>query len=231
MMRLLVRAGHAINRRAPGLKDLLPKPLRRWLLLRVIGVGRLSEGLDRLKSRRFLEDEVLPWLGQHAARILFVGTAPYTYRYEDLFAARPGQFTTIDVNPAAAVWGAPDHIVGLIQEIGRWHPAGTFDGVVVNGVFGFGVDDPEAMRATIEAVHHVLKPGGLLVVGWNLDRHADPEGLGLYEGRFAPAEGLPWRRRMTFESETHVYDIYVRRPEVVVVQFGDCSGGGQDLGV
>jgi hypothetical protein len=31
----------------------------------------------------------------------FVGTAPYTYHYEDLFLARPGQLTSN--NPSAAV--------------------------------------------------------------------------------------------------------------------------------
>jgi len=211
--RLLARALHAINRWVPGLKYLAPKPLRRWLMLHVVDVDGAFGTLARLQSRRFMENDLLPWLRDRYARILFVGTASYTHHYEKLFAARPGQLTTMDVNPAAAVWGAPDHIVGPIQDIGRRRPRSAFDCIVLNGVFGFGVDDPPAMRATIEAIHAVLEPGGLLVLGWNVDRHADPDTLGIYDGRFAPCDALPWRRRVTFESETHVNDFYVRRPD------------------
>ena len=60
-----------------------------------------------------LEREILPWVAAHFSRILFVGTASYTYHYEKLF--RRGQYTTIDLHPSTAVWGARDHIVGDLR--------------------------------------------------------------------------------------------------------------------
>ncbi|TAJ32478.1 MAG: class I SAM-dependent methyltransferase [Reyranella sp.] len=129
-----------------------------------------------------------------------------------MFAGRNGSFTTMDVNPSMAVWGTADHIVGPIQEIPRFRPPGSFDGVILNGVLGYGVDDPAEMRRTVEAIHAVLKPGGLLAVGWNVDMHADPGSLGLYGGLFAPCDTSPWGRRLTFDSETHVYDFLTRSP-------------------
>lgn len=213
MKSLLARASYAANSIAPGLKNLLPKPLRRWLLLNILNVNKAAATVAGLASRRFMEDDLLPWLRDRYSRILFVGTAPYTYHYEKLFEARGDQFTTMDISPAVAVWGAANHIVGSIQEIGRWRPRGTFDCVVMNGVLGFGVDDTRAMRTTIEAIHDVLKPEGLLVIGWNVGRHDDPNTLGIYDSLFVPYEAMPWRQRMTFEPETHVNDFYIRRPD------------------
>lgn len=208
----LSRAGLALGRFAPGLKALLPKPLLRWLLLNVAKVNAPYASFDSLASRRFLQDMLLPWARDHCPRILFVGAAPYTHHYERLFAARGGGFTTMDVNPSMAVWGSVDHIVGPVQEIPRFRPPGSFDCVILNGVFGYGVDDPAAMRRVIEALHVVLKPGGLLVVGWNVGLHADPDSLGLYDGLFTPCDASPWQRRVAFDAETHVYDFRVQSP-------------------
>jgi len=208
----LARAGYAMNRLIPGLKNCLPKPVRRWLLLNVLKVNAPFVAFTGFASRRFMEDQLLPWVRDRGARILFVGTASYTYHYEKLFASDDGQFTTMDVNPAVSVWGARNHIVGPIQEILRFRPAGTFDCAILNGVFGFGVNDTAEMRRTLEVLHAVLKPDGLLIVGLNNDLHADPDVLGLYEGLFLPFDASPWGHRMTFEPETHVYDFHVKRP-------------------
>lgn len=213
MMGLVARASYALNRLAPGLKSCLPKPVRRWLLLNVLKVNLPFSALEGLASRRFLENDLLPWVRDRNARILFVGTAPYTHAYEKLFATHGGQLTTMDVNPAMSVWGAPDHIVGSIRELHRFRPPGTFDCVILNGVFGFGVNAPPEMRQTVESIHIALSHGGLLVVGWNEDLHADPNILGLYDGLFVPYDTSPWSRRVTFNGETHVYDLYLRRPD------------------
>ncbi|UYN93249.1 MAG: methyltransferase domain-containing protein [Enhydrobacter sp.] len=208
---VLARLGHALNRALPGLRSLLPKPVKRWILLRVLEVNRDYESFADLASRRFLEHDVLPWLRETCPRILFVGTGPYTVHYEKLFARTPHQYVTIDSDPAVAVWGARDHIVAQVQEIGRHRPDGHFDAVVLNGVFGFGVDDPPTMRAVAAALHAALRPGGRLVLGWNSDVHAAPEELGVLDEHFAPDRDSPWGFRRTFPGEFHVNDFYVRR--------------------
>ena len=199
----------ALFRFSPLARRFLPKSAQRFLLLKVFGSNRRYAGLHRLASRLCLERELLPWLAARYGRILFVGTSSYTYQYERLF--QPGQYTTLDVQPRSAVWGARDHIVAPVKEIGRHRAKGAFGCVVLNGVFGFGVDDAGHMRQAIAALHHALEPQGLLVVGWNTDLHADPGPL--LAPLFAPNTEEPWVRRRTFPPETHVYDFLVRRPD------------------
>lgn len=211
LKRALIRLAYAGNRVVPSAKDFLPKSLHRRLLLRILDVNRKYNSFRDLPSRRFFESDVLPWTRDNYARILFVGTASYTYHYEALFRRNPAQFTTLDYNPGGAVWGAWQHIVAPIQEIDRHRPKGFFDCAILNGVFGFGVDETDDMRSTVEAVHNILRPDGLLILGWNTDRHPDPSTLGLFEPFFLPWQASPWGSRVRFASESHVYDFFIRR--------------------
>jgi hypothetical protein len=190
-----------VNSAFPGLKGALPKTVRRFLLLNLLGAQRGYPDV----SRKVLEAELLPAIAGRHSRVLFVGTSSYTYRYERLF--RPGQYTTIDSDPSQAVWGAADHIVAPVQEIGRHRQAGAFDCVVLNGVFGFGTNDPPTMRAVAQALHDVMPANGYLVLGWNDDMQEAPDKLGTFAGLFRHS-GEP---RRTFPGETHVYDFYVRQ--------------------
>ena len=192
---------------SPLARKLLPKWAQRCLLLKVLQTNRRYAKIHDAASRRCLERELLPWLAQHYSKILFVGTSSYTYHYENQF--RRGQYTTIDVQPRNAVWGGADHILAPIEEIGRHRPAASFDCIVLNGVFGFGVDDEGHMRRVIEALHAALGPQGFLVVGWNIGLHVDPAPL--LEPYFEASTREPWVQRLTFPPETHVYDFLVRR--------------------
>lgn len=198
---------NVLSRFSPLAKRILPRWVLRFVLVRIFRANRPYD----LASRHCLEDEILPWLAERYGRILFVGTQSYTWHYAKRF--RPRQYTTIDRDPETAVWGARDHIVAAIEEIGRHRPQGFFDCVILNGVFGFGVDDAGHMRMVIKALHGALRPGGFLVVGWNTDRHADPVMLGVYDPCFTASNEEPWVQRRRFPPETHVYDFYVRRPD------------------
>ena len=193
-------------------KKLLPKEVKRFVLLHVLGGRRLKDHIRLRASRIFLDSKLLPWIAQHYSRVLFVGTAPYSYQAENLFLRGREHYTTIDPEVTAATWGAANHIMAPIQEIGRHRPGGHFDCIVFNGVFGFGVDDLESQRATVKVMHEALAPGGLLLVGWNTNLTPDLEVLGLFEPYFVHADGLPWPHRTCFPlPETHVYDFYKKR--------------------
>lgn len=202
------RLKNLLFRFSPLARKLLPKAVQRFVLLNLLHTNRRYARMYRAGSRLCLQNELCPWLAKRYAHILFVGTSSYTYHYEKLF--RRDQFTTLEVEPRGAVWGARDHIVAPIEEIGRHRPKGSFDCVILNGVFGFGVDEIDHMRRVIEALHEALVPQGLLVVGWNTNLHADPAPL--LAPYFAPNTEEPWVQRRTFPPETHVYDFYVRRP-------------------
>ena len=200
---------NAVFRFSPLARKVLPKWLQQFLLLNVLGADRRYARMYHAESRICLDRELLPWLAGRYAGILFVGTSSYTRQYERLF--RPDQYTTIDLQPRNAVWGARQHIVAPIEEIGRHRPKGYFDCIVLNGVFGYGVDDADHMRRVVEALHAALAPQGFLVVGWNTDLHADPGPL--LAPSFAPSTLEPWVQRRTFPSETHVYDFLMRRAD------------------
>ncbi len=181
-------------------RKLLPKKVQRSLLL-AYGANRPYAHFPGLASRHCLETAILPWMRDRCQSVLFVGTASYTWQYERQFAA--DRYTTLDIAAGVAVWGARRHIVAPLQELTCHRPSGFFDGVVLNGVLGFGIDTPEQMHRTFEELRRALAARGLLVVGWNTDRHEDPETLGLYAGFERSGE------RRVFPGETHVYDVLV----------------------
>ena len=201
---MVLHVGDSLARSA---RQLLPKRLQRSLLS-ACGVNRPYAHFPGLASRQCLETEILPWMRDRCRSILFVGTASYTWHYETLF--RADRYTTLDIAAGAAVWGARHHIVAPVQELSSHRQSGFFDGVVLNGVLGFGVDTGQQMHRTFEELHRALAPSGLLVVGWNTDRHQDPDALGVYDGRFERVAEARWAERQCFPPETHVYDVYRR---------------------
>src|SRR5437867_648248 len=94
----------------PLLKRLVPRRIKRLLLVRIFGVGR---GYQAPPSRLWLEKEILPNLPTFGfTKILFVGTAPYTWHYERIVRRSGGEWVTAEANPSANVWGARRHIQG-----------------------------------------------------------------------------------------------------------------------
>jgi SAM-dependent methyltransferase len=77
---------------------------------------------------------------------------------------------TLDIDPEVIRWGATGrHVIAPIEQAATHFHAAMFDTVLLSGVFGFGIDDVKAQEAAIAACAAVLKPGGLLVLGWNAD--------------------------------------------------------------
>jgi hypothetical protein len=200
-----------VNRRWPWIKSLFPISLRRLVLVHLVGVGN---GYAPPASRQWLEVDVLPVLPKLGfRRALFVGVAPYTFHYERIFSGVGGSWTTADVSPGARVWGARRHVVAPVQQVHLFFGKEEFDSVILNGVFGFGVNTISEMNETIESVKGVLRSGGLLLLGWNTDLTADPLALDEMRRGFRPADDLPLPSHREFAGESHVYDFQVREPQ------------------
>src|SRR5262245_47158832 len=91
-----VRLLYWANDAFPVAKSLIPKSLHRFVLLQIVGVNKTYEKMRQVNPERlFLEREALPWVRDHYRRVLFVGTASYTYHYETLFGDDPDRYTTI----------------------------------------------------------------------------------------------------------------------------------------
>ena len=205
---------------------MLPKALQAWfalpwpLLLTYAGrkVADTLPGRARIRTddRRLLEDVLLPGFAADATlrALLFVGCDWYTQGYGALFAPRAERFRTVDVDPAKARFGSPDHLVAPMQELGRHFAPGSIDVIVANGVYGFGIDDRAALGAAFAAAHAVLKPAGTLVLGWN-DVAAlapfDPEPVALESGFVrSTAHPLGVWRTTTDTPLRHTFDAYSR---------------------
>ncbi|MBR2818258.1 MAG: hypothetical protein IKE60_26585 [Reyranella sp.] len=217
----LSRLAYWVNDRFPGIKGLVPKKLHRFVLLRVVGMNDQYEQMLRQNPERlFLQNEALPWVSASYRQVLFVGTASYTYQYEKLFADDPDRYTTIDRNPTTKVWGSKHHIVAPIEQIDRHRAPGFFDCIVLSGVLAYripahgdyGLAAPDELRAMLKVLHGVMRPGGLLLVGWNLrDMAQSLAQLGLLEPYFVPTDKTPWGTRKEFPGDPHVFEFYERR--------------------
>jgi SAM-dependent methyltransferase len=158
------------------------------------------------KDRRHLDRELIPAIGRRGGKVLFIGCRKYTKHYPTLFAARGLECWTIDIDPIAARWGAPErHVIGdILDEPDHWS-ASSFDTIVLNGVFGFGLNSERDQDAALRACRLLLANDGWLVLGWNTDRSVDPSELPTLQNLFRPASIPGLAQRQTFAKSTHVY--------------------------
>lgn len=127
-------------------------------------------GIDTRKKRRdriVLEQVIFPELQRDTRihSILFVGCAWYTLHYPAMF--RKKDFRTMEIDPTQAQYGAAKHVVDSCEAIGSHFPRGELDCIILNGVFGFGLNTLEPFERTLQGIHDSLRPGGLFIFGWN----------------------------------------------------------------
>jgi SAM-dependent methyltransferase len=185
-----------------------PAAHQTFLLFHVFGAD-MRPGIH--PSRKWLESDVLAVLpGLGFKRIMFVGTAPYTWHYERIARRAGAEWITCDVNPSAAVWGARRHAVARVQDIDTRFAPGYFDAVILSGVLAFGIVPGSDFDAAISAIWRALRPEGLLLLGWSSDAAADPLLSGAMRRLFRAAVGLPLPSRRSFDEEAFVYDFQLR---------------------
>lgn len=178
-------------------------PVKRWLLL---NFKLDSTYFKQQPDRIWLDQNLYPRLAKiKQGRILFVGCAYYTW--ESLKHFNKGvDLVTVDIDESNVIWGGKNHLVASILDIDKYVSPNSFDIVLLNGIFGHGVDSPEMQVQTYKALHVILKPGGLLQIGWNHDLIPDPLNLDISKELYYKTdfEGLP--ERTTFPDSTHVFD-------------------------
>lgn len=168
-----------------------------------------------MTDRAVLVNGIIPAVREEAdgADVLFVGVQWYTADYASMF---PGDsLVTIDLDLALAPHGGRRHVVGDVLELSRHFERGQFAAVICNGVLGFGVDVRPDVHRALEEIAECLRPGGVLVVGWNDTEELRPEGLDGAAKRAGmvstPGAGLTSWRSGPYGPLRHTYDVY-RRP-------------------
>jgi SAM-dependent methyltransferase len=182
--------------------------VRRTYLFRTL--VPLLFNLDRSFScRRYLTEIILPALAvSNFRRVLFVGCKAYTARYGRQLTRAGIDYWTTDIEPAAAIWGEKDHhIVCDIAKIDHGCLAESFDAVLLNGVLGDGVDEESEMNRAVTAIWRILRPNGILLIGWNsYKKYPDPMSLESVSTYFRHECVLPLPVTKTFPDEPVIYN-------------------------
>lgn len=175
------------------------------LTRRLLGRERI-DGIRALPDRRLLIETYVPAVAQAGGRILWVGCRAYTRDDYPALARHGAEVWTTDIDPKAARWGQRGrHRTGDICTIDQVFADRTFDAVVCNGVLGFGADSPDMQDQALAAMARILRPGGLLLLGWNTDKIDDPLTVPS-AAAYAPTPFAGQPSRVRFNAVTHVYD-------------------------
>ena len=182
---------------------------------RLTGADRRRERaaiIRQLPDRWLLIDVYIPAFAAEAGRILWVGCRAYTLDDYKALESGGGEVWTTDLDPRAEKWGRRGrHRTGDLCGVDEVFADITFDAIICNGVFGYGVDTPDQQLAAMRAMAMILRPGGRLLLGWNTDKIADP----VVEGRAwlwcDPVSFASQQSRVRFDDVTHTYDTLVRK--------------------
>ena len=150
-----------------------------FIMLKIIRILGALIGIDNKMGspdRAYLEKKIMPALSNLLApdsNILFVGIDYYTTSYGRLFSKQ--RYHTIDIAMWRWVYARTcRHRTADLRTLSKTFPPSYFSGCLVNGVFGFGIDDEQGIKQAMDEVFLCLEPGGFLVVGWNPGRGGLP---------------------------------------------------------
>lgn len=143
-------------------------------------------GLYVPPDRHLLDTVIMPYFAAKPGcqRLLFVGVKAYNAHHRALFVVNDGgseggrggasnrgkAYVTLDPDPASKAFGSERHHQAYLEDLLTWEAPGSFDAIVVNGVIGHGLDDPQAVERSLNACHEALRPGGELLLGINEER-------------------------------------------------------------
>jgi SAM-dependent methyltransferase len=164
-------------------------------------------------DRLVLERRIFPYFAADTAirDVLFVGCDTYTAHYERDFFSNTN-YTTIEPDPERARYGASNHVVAPLEDLARHFRPDSFDVIICNGVYGWGLDSTEQLEAAFSQCHRCLRHNGLLLFGWDDLERRKPVPL---EGiksltrfrKYSFPEFASWRY-VTDTPFRHTYDFY-----------------------
>jgi SAM-dependent methyltransferase len=184
----------------------------------------------RYDDRRVLEQIIIPFLLSRLAprTVLEIGREPYQAFYNEFFAGR--ELWTVDRDANKAPFGARNHIVDDAANLRRHFPEGYFDLVLMNGVLGWGLNEREAIEQAFDAVHALLAPGGVFVLGWNDTPDLVPvplnqmQALKLFDPYFFPPLNGTSFKCSTCE---HTYSFFVKQPLIRRIEIASSRRSSQ----
>jgi hypothetical protein len=171
-------------------------------------------------SRIFLERGVFGFINRLSApassrpKCLFIGLDKHNWHYPRLLKV---DFYSIDIQPERAVYGSPGlHTVGDAAELTSHYGPESFDVIIANGLIGFGVDTQSDVEWLLWQCHCVMKPKGLLVLGYNETAERAPFAIDLEKDRLfveitPDIPDVHGSRHRIDDAYHHVY-VFARKP-------------------
>jgi len=127
-------------------------------------------GIDirkRTDDRNILENVIFPYFvhKEEYRKILFVGCAWFTKRYNKLF--RNKIYWTIEIDPSLKKFGSKKHIIDSLENVTKHFSENELDLIICNGVFGWGLDEKATIENSFRGCFHIFRNGGVFILGWN----------------------------------------------------------------
>ncbi len=134
-----------------------------------------DRSIGKSADREVYHGEILPWLaGESSIRdVLDIGCEWYNLHHRRIF--RGHRYWTIDVDPGKEGFGGRNHVTGSALRLDQYFRPSSFDLILCNGVFGWGVNGQRDVTLLAEQMAGVLRPDGKVVVGWNPGTENAPE--------------------------------------------------------
>jgi SAM-dependent methyltransferase len=165
------------------------------------------------EDRRILEQVIFPtYLANPDIKtVLFVGCDSYTTRYERSYFSSVN-FWTIEPDASRSGFGARQHVVSPLENLGQHFNLNYFDLIICNGVYGWGLDKAEQCEAAFSQCYQCLAANGYLLLGWDDLPRRDPAPLAAIHSldnfRKYPFPPLGTWRYRTDTPYRHTYDFY-----------------------
>lgn len=165
------------------------------------------------EDRRVLETVIFRHYAADAQieTVLFVGCESYTAHYERSHFRRH-EYWTLDPDPGHRRFAGSRHVVARLEQLNQHFATGSFDLIICNGVYGWGLDRLADCEVALSHCYECLSPSGHLLVGWNDIAKWDPAPLAAIESlkRFSEYEFPPLgtARYLTNTTYRHTFNFY-----------------------
>ena len=170
---------------------------------------------EEYEDRDCLERIILPFVLGHfdPACTLDVGREDYQSFYNLYFEGR--ELWTLDFDPKRKRFGSKGkHITDDVANVKAHFKNAHFNFILMNGVFGWGLNDPEKIEQTFSAIYDLLAPGGLFILGWNDIPDLTPMPLTSIAAlkKLTPYK-FPPLKSVQFKAKTgeHTYNFYLKK--------------------
>lgn len=171
------------------------------------------EQREEFDDRRVLEEIIIPYILENLnpKTILDIGREEDQKFYNKFYKGR--ELWTLDIDPKRKEFGAKNHITDSVANLNKHFKQDKFDLIIMNGVFGWGLNEEKEIEDAFKAIYDSLKKGGIFVFGWNNLKGTTPIPIGKIKSlkQFKTLKFPPLKTEQ-FESATgrHTYNFYTK---------------------